>query len=440
MEMDRRNPAPPVNSRSAARNDPLRRRRYLHLDERPPRKYLESLVTNPAEVADWQFLPLIRHERVWKRIKRKGGKREIKEKSRPICYAGHHDAALYAYYASRLTDSYEKLLATYGLSDCVTAFRTACGKCNIHYASEAFQWISSHRPCVALAYDVSKFFDSLNHGILKQKWCEVLGTQSLPSDAFAIYRSLTRFAVVERDLLYKEFAVSRHKPHANGRKRICASQAFRRKIVDQGKLVLNKKPFGIPQGTPISAVLSNIYMLGFDRTVAARVAEWGGLYRRYCDDILCVVPPQYSEEAKRLIEVEIDKVKLDVQPEKLDDRAFPEGAAAERPLQYLGLTFDGDRVLLRSHGFGKYYARMRSAVRGSDASRRRIARESGKDHKTMPIRRRKLYDRHSYVGKRNFVAYAQRAAAVTKDPAIKRQVSRHWMMLKQMIDLMEQAD
>ncbi len=438
--MDRRNPAPPVNSHLSVRNDPLRRRRYLHLDERPPRAYLENLVTNQAAVADWQFLPLIRHERVWKRFKRNGGEREIKKKQRPICYASHHDAALYAYYASILTERYEVLLAEYEISECVTAFRPACGKCNIHYASEAFQWIASHRPCVALAYDVSKFFDSLNHKILKQKWCEVLGATSLPPDAYAIYRSLTRFAVVERDVLYKEFAVSRHKPHAEGRKRICTSESFRKRIVDKGKLILNKERYGIPQGTPISAVLSNIYMLDFDRVIAAQVAEWGGLYRRYCDDILCVIPPEHSEDAKRLIEAKIDKIKLNVQPEKLDERLFPVSATAERPLQYLGLTFDGDRVLLRSHGFGKYYARMRSAVRGSDASRRRVARESGKDVATLRIKRKKLYDRHSYIGKRNFVAYAHRAAAVTKDPAIKRQVSRHWMTLKQMINLVEQAE
>jgi hypothetical protein len=213
-----------------------------------------------------------------------------------------------------------------------------------------------------------------------------------------------------------------------------------KRIVEQGKLVVNKEAFGIPQGTPISAVLSNIYMLDFDRNVAARVKEWGGLYRRYCDDILCVVPPEYSSDAKRLIEAEIDKVKLNVQPEKLDERTFPLDAAAERPLQYLGLTFDGDRVLLRSHGFGKYYARMRSAVRGSDASRRRVAREGGKDVKAVSMKRRKLYERHSYVGKRNFVAYAHRAAAVTKSSAIRGQVSRHWMTLRQIIDLMERAE
>lgn len=47
---------------------------------------------------------------------------------------------------------------------------------------------------------------------------------------------------------------------------------------------------GIPQGIGISTLLSNIYMLPFDREISAFVNQHGGLYRRYCDDIMIIIP------------------------------------------------------------------------------------------------------------------------------------------------------
>lgn len=52
----------------------------------------------------------------------------------------------------------------------------------------------------------------------------------------------------------------------------------------------NRDHHGIPQGVHLSAVLSNLYMLDFDRRVAAAIEGMGGFYRRYSDDILIAVP------------------------------------------------------------------------------------------------------------------------------------------------------
>ena len=96
--MDSRDPAPPVNSTTVRRKDPLRHRRYLHFDERPPRDHLVSRVGDPARVAQWQFLPLLRKMERSKRVRDKDpltGLFSVKEKIRPICYASHQDAALY---------------------------------------------------------------------------------------------------------------------------------------------------------------------------------------------------------------------------------------------------------------------------------------------------------------------------------------------------------
>lgn len=397
----------------------------------PSRSVLQRQVSDPDQVTHWQFLPLLRAEKTTVRVSRKGKERRFvrKEKKRPICYASHRDAALYATYALDLTERYERILIAEGLTDCVIAFRPACGKCNIHYAHEAFEWIRGHKPCVALAYDVKSFFDSLDHSILKAKWREILGGQ-LPSDSFAIYRAISRFSLIERDVAYSEFKISRHNPWADGRRRICTAQQLRERLVDAGKLHVNNDGKGIPQGTPISAVLSNIYMLDFDRAVAAAIRAWGGLYRRYCDDILCVVPPEFADRAKELVDREVAKVRLAVQPEKLDERIFEAHQTLEKPLQYLGLTFDGDRLLLRSSGIARYYGRMRRAARIALASQRRVAEKLGVPVADVPLKRRKLNQRYSYIGRRNFISYAHRAADITRAQEIKKQVSRHWPSLE----------
>jgi Reverse transcriptase (RNA-dependent DNA polymerase). len=54
---------------------------------------------------------------------------------------------------------------------------------------------------------------------------------------------------------------------------------------------------GIPQGTSISAVLANVYMIDFDKKVCALLKNLGGMYRRYSDDFIIVIP---KEKVNRL--------------------------------------------------------------------------------------------------------------------------------------------
>ncbi|WP_169085183.1 reverse transcriptase domain-containing protein [Paenibacillus sp. PL91] len=52
----------------------------------------------------------------------------------------------------------------------------------------------------------------------------------------------------------------------------------------------NNNNCGIPQGSAISAVLSNIYMLDFDKKIKCFVDEKQGLYMRHSDDFIIVLP------------------------------------------------------------------------------------------------------------------------------------------------------
>lgn len=60
-------------------------------------------------------------------------------------------------------------------------------------------------------------------------------------------------------------------------------------------------PYGIPQGSSMSALLSNIYMIPFDLKIKKLAEEVGGMYRRYSDDIIFVCSKDHRNEVQEKI-------------------------------------------------------------------------------------------------------------------------------------------
>lgn len=410
-------------------------RRYLHFDEPLSPSAAKALATSPARVERWAFMPMLQWIIKARKVKRRSdGTLEKKPpKNRPISYAAHKDAAIYAYYGHLMVQRYEKVVVARGVAPCVTAFRERSGRCNIDFAMEAFEWIRSKGDCVALAFDIRDFFGSLDHALLKGHWGSVLGSARLPGDHFSVFRSLTGFAFVDRKAVFKEFGISQHNPRAKGRKRICSPEEFRERVRGKGLIQRNQSTKGIPQGSPMSAVLSNIYMLEFDVAVAEQAGAVGGFYRRYCDDMLCVVPPDHARAMEEFVKARIGKVKLEIQPEKTKRHHFRIEAGlqtVDEPFQYLGFTFDGGRALIRTPSVARYYRKMRAAVSLAVQTKRKQNRlRQAHGEPALPLKRRKLNLRHSYVGRHNFISYALRAARKMDEPAIRKQVKRHWSRL-----------
>lgn len=406
------------------------RRRYMHFDEPVSPRAARAFATNPESVVKWSFFPLLNWILSADRVKRhQDGNLKPKQKNRPICYAAHKDAAIYAYYGAMLAKSYEQELQRLGLTEVVTAFRPGSGKCNIDFAAEAFDWIRDHPNCLALAFDIEAFFDNLDHQLLKHQWARIIRQDRLPPDHYAVYRSLTRFACVDRLEALKALGISPHNVRSGNRRRLCDAESFRLKIRGGGLIRQNLSPYGIPQGSPMSAVISNIYMLDFDTAVAGKVNALGGLYRRYCDDMLCVVDPAAQQEIETFVANEIQKVKLKLQAEKTGRHHFQLSGGrliTDKPLKYLGFTFDGERVLLRNAAISKYYSRMRAGIAlAAQTMKRKNRLRVAHGEPPSQLKRRKLQILYTFLGRHNFPAYVYRAASIFNEPAIKRQIRRH---------------
>ncbi|KKN52214.1 hypothetical protein LCGC14_0614770 [marine sediment metagenome] len=269
-----------------------RKRGYLHFDLPVGKEKTESIVSSPSKIRRHAFWPLIDYELQSVKItKDESGRLTRKVKNRPIAYAAHLDSHIYAYYARLLERPYEEAIEQANINSCVLAFRQL-GKSNIEFARDAFKTISNAASVGVVAVDISGFFDNLNHQILKQRWADLLGHSKLPDDHYAVFRSLTRSSKVNRDDLYKALGVSKQNPKRD-RARICTPTDFRNIVRGSGMIKNNPNPFGIPQGTPISALLSNIYMFDFDREINEIVSETGGYYFRYCDDMLFIIPKEF---------------------------------------------------------------------------------------------------------------------------------------------------
>jgi len=413
--------------------DWYRSRGYLHFDAPLGVKKAQSYVTDQAKVSAHAFFPLIKYtistEKV--RLDKSINKLVRATKDRSIAYAAHLDSHILSYYAGQLAALYEAEIVASGLSDSIIAFRPL-GLSNIQFAARAFSDIASRHACTAIGLDITGFFDNLDHAILKEKWEQLLGQARLPADHYAVFRSITGYSTVERTPLYAALGISEHNPKAS-RMRACSAAEFRSKVRAAGLVTQNQNSFGIPQGTPISALLSNIYMLDFDKQIQALISKIGGSYYRYCDDILVIVPTKDANHIAGDVRVRIKQLELDINPKKTEIREFVRTGkllTANQPLQYLGFTFDGQRILIRSAALARYSQRMKQGVQLAKlTANSRNKTRAALGLKSKSLFKCKLYEKYSHLGKRNFVRYGYRAADLLQSQAIRDQLEPLWHRL-----------
>lgn len=212
-------------------------------------------------------------------------------------------------------------------------------------------------------------------------------------------------------------------------------------VFKKGKVQLNKSREGIPKGSAISSVCSNVHLIDFDRDIL----EWcknyhpDALYRRYCDDLIIVMPFKNPDDEilnsmKNEILNKVDLYEndgLNIQEEKTITRFFANQEIynnENKPsnLDYLGFVLHNHQIRIRDKSLFKYYYR---AYRKAKVSKK-IA-----DKTNRPGPKKDLYNLYTHLGYRymgygNFDAYANKAHEMMKTlpykSQIKRQIKNHW--------------
>ncbi len=413
----------------------LKKRNYLHFDRPISELSIINYVSLPKNIASHAFYPFISYKAISYKIRKTDTGIEKVFKDRPIAYASHIDSHIYSYYNYMLSHKYEDLLTKTDAKDSVLAFRKL-DKCNIDFAFSAFQSIKKQQDCVAIALDIKGFFENLDHEILKKSWSSLLELDKLPDDHFAVFKSLTKYASVDKLKIYSTLGMSINNPKYNDF-RICTSKDFREKIRPLNLVYVNNKGKGIPQGSPISALLSNIYMFDFDSWLFNIVKRVDGSYFRYCDDIMVIVPLEKEGDILSKIKNKIAFLKIEINDKKTEIRRFyvKDGShTTDKPLQYLGFTFDGSKVILRSSSLSRFSMKMKGGVKlAKSTMRKRNVMRVTQGLEERPLFKKKLYGMYSYRGGRNFLSYGYRAAKTMDSNAIKSQLKPWWSRLQQEI-------
>lgn len=397
---------------------------YLHFDHKVKIEKAESYVTNPVRIAEHSFLPLIHYVSSFqKNIGEKNpeySNRPVKSKNRDIMYASHWDSFIYKYYAETLNDSYyNDFCLSNEIDQCVTAYRNnKHGKSNIDFAAEVINQIVEYGEAYILVGDFTEYFDKIDHALLKNNLKKVMGTSRLSKDWYNVYRSISKYGYYEKEDLINEFGSDRNL-RVNNIKSYFKQISDFRKFQKDFSAKYNRKNYGIPQGTAISAAFANVYALNFDINLKQISDNYKGLYRRYSDDFILIIPKKQIVNDQSFYNMDIlvrqiaSNCKIEIQESKTGLYVYQNNSILKmtepkiRRLDYLGFIFDGKTVRMRGKSPYKFYRQAKKLI--NHAKYRKKVKELLK----LPYRK-SIFNLYTDLGEKNgefgnFVAYTKRA-------------------------------
>lgn len=386
---------------------------YLHFDGKVSKAELERLANNPSAVAAHAFMPLIRYKERWIKF-RKNGRKTLK--SRPIRYCSRRDAAIFAKYRSSFSARYEEYLTRKGIEDIPIAYRKIAkhaggNKSNIEFSKDVFDICRKFGNCDVTVVDISSFFENIDHSILKNNLIKVLGRELAP-DEQAVFNAVTKYSVVDIRPLFERLGLFKKIGGTGQLRRFRKIDVMKikkhKRIFDRGQfknLICGGDPklpsliqkhsgsTGIPQGTPISDILANIYLIDFDLQLARWVRKKGGCAFRYSDDVIVILPKKASvpfDTGMMYLQSLIKKSgpELRIKDEKVAIGRFIRhdatqvythlfGKSSQNGLEYLGFQFDGLCVQIRNSTLSNAWRKLHKRSHGWAKRRVRRFRNKG---------------------------------------------------------------
>jgi RNA-directed DNA polymerase len=333
---------------------------------------LRKSFSSSSAIKQWKFLPFIRkdqrnrryrHKIIPSPVEHRDQKKFTHIKSRPIMYASHHDACLFALLNSILAKPYEQEIANRALSENVIAYRSIKGANNITFAKKAFDFMESHGNFACLLIDIKGFFDNVLHKDLNIAIEKVLG-QKIDSTLKFILSNITNYRYVIEDEVIKELRRAKrpyYVPLGKKSRRLCSIDDFNGLINNRQFIRRNSKGIGFPQGSPVSGLLANIFLLDFDSWMADKLSSYKlGFYQRYSDDMIIICPPDKVKELYVEIKYQLSVLGLSLSTSKSELFLGLDGAIENRlsyleatkpgkrqNVQYLGLEWNGQQIVLR---------------------------------------------------------------------------------------------
>lgn len=406
-------------------------RNYQHLDFQYNPKQCnqeKQCFCDQGLLKNHKFWPFIRQDQHTRRynsvkIKSENGKFkkevEITRKTRKIMYASHHDATLFAFYAWILKHNFNNIVKNTPLEKSVIGYRKIPinndhNKSNIDFANDIYKHIQKSNGYVALCLDIHDFFGTINHTLLKQKlipFQEGISDENLS----IILKPITKYRYIFLEDVEKIF-----KDDANWLDYNKYNKTIRSNPKLIHKNIYNK---GIPQGSPISDILANIYMYEFDKWLCQEVYQHEfGLYYRYSDDIIVIVPEKFAMNLFYNIQEQIKKhglkisdkkteaLRIDIDNHKLIDvtSSYIKSYYKEREtLQYLGFEISINRIAIRSNTIAKLYRKYIPKYSPKRASKKRHSTTRNKHRaKNKPKNNKRRY-KFTYEKNYNYQKLAQ---------------------------------
>ena len=394
------------------------KRGYAHFDLRTDLSKCRNYITNPENIVRHGFYPFIKYDLEYHKYNKLEGR---KLKKRTICYAAHIDSCIFQYYSFLINEKYNLRLKQDYIYEVPIAYRTDLHTDTIAEFHKISQFMTQHSSSYIMIGDFTSFFDRINHRYLKERLCDLLQVDKLNPDYYAIFKRVTKYDYWDLKDLYKLNSLSpnkrKDKIKLNSKLRILSQNDYKKY---RSHIKSHQENKGIPQGSSISGCLANVYMLKIDKLINDFVTARGGIYRRYSDDFIVILPTTTGavddiETIIKRFESFKDEDILELQSEKTqvyklqNHSVINIGHLFSRPLNeknktinFIGFTFDGTAITIRDKTTSKFYYRMRHKAKGVAHQHWRGKGYQGSD------KLYRLYSPKGQYGKGNYFTYLSR--------------------------------